>query len=765
MLCEPLGDGMEREMQAPLLPTKGGGREARGRNLLRLIGLLRPHAKLFTLYFTLSIISATIGLVPPYVSKIITDQVLVPMQNLDLLVKLVALLIGLYVLNVAISAAGGYIVEVLHNRVVLDLQKRLYTHMMTLGLDFFDQSQTGDLVAKIFAYVRQIQSFLVDGLQSIMVNILMLIGTLMIIFTMNLKLALSALIPIPIIVVGTLAYQKKVRLAFLRVWKVTSNFMSYVTSVLSSIVLVKILGIEDIENKRFHRYAKDIYDAQINLAKVNVEYFPAMNFSLTLASTLIMLFGGFMVLNGEATVGTIVAFLGYVGQVYTPIRSLSQMTTLYVQAETAYEKILEVLNMEPSVKEAPNAVDRRIEGNIRVENVYFAYSDKPVLKGVSFSVKWGEVVGIVGPNGSGKTTLVRLLTRLYDPDEGRILYDNVDLRELKLSTFRSRVAMVSQEPLLLPGSIALNIVHGLKEASPMDVLLASKISCAHEFVMRLPLAYDTDIGEAGRRLSGGQKQMVCIARALVRRPRVLFLDESTSNVALDLEEKIIRGVLSHLPDSTLILISHRPSLTNYVNRVMEVYDGTIINEFNGLLKERPVLEETDYVTLIDPGSVKLRRVDHSLNVSTREGYTLCNIRARMPFPVSYPSMVILYDEKGDELGIIEDYRKLDEESREAIASHITSEYNVARIKRIVKILPMGGGRRSANVVVVFEDENGIVRREIVLPSTIVVHGNRLSILTSSGIYVADVGALEKNMRLGLLSLAVEAEALWSAVKS
>jgi ABC-type bacteriocin/lantibiotic exporter with double-glycine peptidase domain len=216
MLCEPLGDGMEREMQAPLLPTKGGGREARGRNLLRLIGLLRPHAKLFTLYFTLSIISATIGLVPPYVSKIITDQVLVPMQNLDLLVKLVALLIGLYVLNVAISAAGGYIVEVLHNRVVLDLQKRLYTHMMTLGLDFFDQSQTGDLVAKIFAYVRQIQSFLVDGLQSIMVNILMLIGTLMIIFTMNLKLALSALIPIPIIVVGTLAYQKKVRLAFLR---------------------------------------------------------------------------------------------------------------------------------------------------------------------------------------------------------------------------------------------------------------------------------------------------------------------------------------------------------------------------------------------------------------------------------------------------------------------------------------------------------------------------------------------------------------------
>ncbi|MEM2930988.1 MAG: ABC transporter transmembrane domain-containing protein, partial [Thermoproteota archaeon] len=303
---------METERQDSMLPDRGRGRGAQGESVLRLIGLLRPHLKLLTMYLVLSIVSAAIGLVPPYVSKIITDRVLVPMQDPELLVKLVALLIGLHVLNIAISATGGYLAEVLHNRVVLNLQKHLYTHMMTLSLDFFDQSQTGDLVAKIFAYARQIQSFLIDGLQSIMVNILMLIGTLIIIFTMNPKLALAALTPIPIIIVGTWAYEKKVRFAFLRVWKVTSNFMSYVTSILSSIVLVKTLGIENIETNRFHKYAGEIYDAHINLAKVNVQYFPIMNFSLTLASTLIMLFGGFMVLNGEATVGTIVAFLGYV---------------------------------------------------------------------------------------------------------------------------------------------------------------------------------------------------------------------------------------------------------------------------------------------------------------------------------------------------------------------------------------------------------------------------------------------------------------------
>lgn len=752
------------EPRAPPFPAVGEGRVRRGSNLLKLMSLLKPHLKLFSLYFILSITSTIIGLAPPYINKVITDQVLVPMQHFDLLIKLVALLIGLYVINVVISATGGYIVEVLHNRVVLDLQERLYTHMMALGLDFYDQSQTGDLVAKIFTYVRQIQSFLIDGLQSVMVNILMLVGTLVIIFTMNFKLALVALIPLPVIVIGTWAYQKKVRFAFLRVWKVTSNFMSYVTSVVSSIVLVKVLGIEDIESKRFYKYAKDIYNAQINLAKVNVEYFPAMNFSLTLASTLIMLFGGFMVLRGEATIGTIVAFLGYVGQVYTPIRSLSQITALYVQAETAYEKILEVLNVEPSVKEAPDAADIKINGSIKVEDVYFAYSDKPVLRGVSLEIKPGEVVGIVGPNGSGKTTLVRLLTRLYDPDEGRILYDNVDLRKLKLSSFRSQVVMVSQEPLLLPGSIALNIVHGLKEASPIDVIVASKISCAHNFIMDLPLAYDTDIGEAGRRLSGGQKQMVCIARALVRRPRVLFLDESTSNVAIDLEEKIIKGILNYLPDSTIILISHRPSLTNYINRVIEVQFGKIVNEFEGSLRERAILENGDYVNLIDPSSITIHRENSLLKVSTREGYTLSNIKAKLPFPISYPKMVILYDEKGNELGIIEDYDKLDNESKEAIANYITKEYNMASIKRIIRLLPIGG-RRSANVVVVFEDENGVIRREIVMPNAIVVQNNTLNILTPNGIYIANINKLEKSTRLELLSLAVEAEATWSFIQS
>ncbi|MEM2089171.1 MAG: DUF1854 domain-containing protein, partial [Thermoproteota archaeon] len=240
-----------------------------------------------------------------------------------------------------------------------------------------------------------------------------------------------------------------------------------------------------------------------------------------------------------------------------------------------------------------------------------------------------------------------------------------------------------------------------------------------------------------------------------------FLDESTSNIAVDLEEEIVKGVLSHLPDSTIILISHRPTLTKYVNRVIEVYEGRIVNEYNGLLRERPSSSDAEHAALIDPAGVKISCENDSLKVSARESYALPNVSARLPFPVSYPYMVILYDEKGDELGIIEDYRKLDAESRNAVASYITRKYNVSRIKRIVEILPVGGGRRSANVIIVFEDENGSVRRETVLPSTIIVQGNRLSIVTFHGIYVADLTRLDRSTRLGLLSLAMDVEALWS----
>lgn len=643
--------------------------------------------------------------------------------------------------------------SLLNNRIILDLRVRLYNHIIALDLNFYDRARTGDIVAKVFSYVRQIRRFLVHGLQALIINILMLSGTMMIIFALNYKLALISFLPIPIIISGTWFYQRRARYAFFRLWKVISSFTSYVTSIVNSIILVKILGREWLESRRFLKYVKGVYDAEINLAKLNVRYFPLMNLSLSLTSTLIMLYGGLMVLQGETTIGTVLAFLGYLWRVYGPIRTLSHLVQMYTQAETAYEKLLEVLNIPPSIRNTPDAVDIKLEGNIRVEDVYFAYADRPVLKGINLEIASGEVVGIVGPNGSGKTTLARLLTRLYDPIKGKIVLDGINLKKIKLNSLRKQIVMVPQEPLLLSGMIAFNIAYGSEYASSEEVLLVSKISHAHEFIMQLPLAYDTDVGEAGRKLSGGQKQMICIARALIRKPRILILDEAMSSIAVELEEAIIKGLLSYLPESTIIIISHRPSLMNHVNRVIEIRDGRIINEYKGPLRKRP--ETNNYLEFLNPRELMLCYSNGYLRVIAKEGLILDSLKAKLSFPLSYPKMVILYNSEGSELYIIRNHEDLDQESQKALLSYLKKEHGIVYIKRMILIKPI----MKRNVLVILEDENGTSRKEVIPISNIVVYGNRLIIITSKRMYVADINSLSKDMRVNISSLALEAE-IW-----
>lgn len=734
---------------------------------LRLLEILKPYWKLFSIGVLLFFISTAIDLLPPYLTKEIIDRVLIPMNNLNLLIYYITLLLVLQTAGAIVSAIRRYVMSLVSNRVILDLRNSIYRNLMALSLDYYDKSMTGDIVVRIFDYVRQIDGFLVDGFPSLMMNMLTLFGTLIVIFALNIKLALVSLFSIPVILFGIWAYQKRAYFLFTRIWKVTSNFMSYVTSVISSIILVKVLGRESIEIKRFRKYAEEIYNAQIDLVKLNVMFFQSIDYGIAFSNILLMLVGGFLVLNGETTIGTITAVLSYLSKVYGSIRFLGTFSSQYVQADTAYEKVLEVLSAKPSISEDPDAVDLKLKGCIEVENVFFSYTKgRPVLKGLSFKVESGEVIGIIGPNGAGKTTLVRLLTRLYDPDRGRILYDGVDLKKIKLASFKDQVIMVTQEPLLLPGSIALNIAYGARNVKPIDIIRASKLSHAHSFIMSLPLAYDTDVGEAGRRLSGGQKQMICIARALVKKPPVLILDESTSNVAVDLEQLIMNNVLGFMKNSTLLIISHRPTLMKYVNRLIEVDDGRIINEVDGQLKESPEIDVDRIVKILNPKSISIEFNSLSLHIEIDGKMIAKDAEAKLPFPLSYPNMVALYDSEGNELGIIEDYTSLDEKSREVLKTFLQNQYNLINIKKILRILPLGGGGMrfrgagSANVLLTLESENGEIVREVVSTNLITISGEKVIIPTPKRFYVINMNSLNKTTRIGLLSLALRTENPW-----
>ena len=739
----------------------------------RLLRILKPYWKLFSISMIMFFISTAIDLLPPYIMKEIIDNVLIPMNNFNLLVYYVVLLAVLQLVGAVVSAFRRYLMAIVSNRVTLDLRNKLYGKLMTLSLDYYDKSMTGDIVVRLFDYVRQLNGFLTNGFPSLIMNMLTLFGTLIIVFALDIKLALISLLSVPVILFGTWTYQRKARFLFMRVWKVMSNFMSYVTSVISSIILVKVLGREPIEIKRFRKYAKEIYDAHIDLAKLNVAFFQTISYATALSRIILMLVGGFMVLNGETTIGILTAVLSYLSKVYSSIRFLGTFSSQYVQADTAYEKISEVLNVRPAISEAPDAVDLKLKGCIEVKNVFFSYvKGRPVLKGLSFKVKPGEVVGIVGPNGAGKTTLVRLLTRLYDPDEGRILYDGVDLWKIRLKSFKDQVVMVTQEPLLLPGSIAFNIAYGAKNVKPIDVIRASKLSYAHSFIMNLPLAYDTDIGEAGRRLSGGQKQMVCIARALVKKPPVLILDESTSNVAIDLERLIMNNILGFTRNSTLLIISHRPTLMRYVNRFIEVDDGKIINEVEGHLKKRPEINADRIVKVLNPKSISIEFDGSDLHVSLNGKMVIKGARAKLPFPLSWPNMVILYDSEENEVGIIEDYTHLDERSKNALRIFLQNKYNLINVKKIemlplgMRRPPMGGGRHGGfgrgaqRVLLILESEKGETMREVVPTNLITISGEKVIIPASKRFYIIDINSLDKNTRIGLLSLALQTENPW-----
>ncbi len=542
-----------------------------------IFSIARPYWHLLLLNIVLTLIITALTLVPPYLIKILVDDVLLRTKSVGLLIHVVLVLVGVHLASAITSMARGYLTDYLGHRIVYDLRVKLFHHVESLGMDFFRKNPTGRIVSRILYDTSHIRYFLTWGLNSLIRNMLTLIGIGVILFAMNMDLAMIALIPIPLIIVGIRLFMKSTYKAYHRVWRSWSDVSSLVTEAIMGIDIIKIFNKEREEYDRFVRKLRRLVKLGLDITKLHIEFFPTLSFIISSTVAMVWYWGGIKVLGEALTLGMLTSFIGYMWQFYGPIQELTWLLPSMQEARTCFERVFEVLEEEPNVKDSDDAVDLDIKGKIEFRDVYFSYDGiVPVLKGVSFEIKPGEVVALVGPSGSGKTTIAKLIARFYEPTKGQILIDGVDIRRIKLESLRRQIGIVPQEPFLFNDSVANNIAYGKVCAEPEEIIAAAKIAKAHDFIMKLPEAYDTIVGERGLHLSTGEKQRITIARLLLKDPKIVILDEATSSVDSITEKELHEALSNLIKGRTTIIIAHRLSTVRNADRILVVDKGRIV---------------------------------------------------------------------------------------------------------------------------------------------------------------------------------------------
>jgi subfamily B ATP-binding cassette protein MsbA len=514
----------------------------------------------------------------PLTTKFIIDRVF-PGRDARLLLITAAAMLALYILRSVIQVMGNFLLTYTSSYVVFDVRRRLFEHLQLLHLAFYEREQSGKLVAKLINDVASLQQLIQSALPVISVNIFSILMTISIMSLLSVKLMLMSVWVVPFhIWVGNL-FRRRLYTRSMQVRERNSVVAGNLNEVISGIKVVKSFGMEDHEQKRFVSMIRENLDYEIDLGAINTIRWNILQIIVGLAIAIMVLVGGGLVIGDKLTIGDYVAFFQLHGMLFSPIQEIANLAIQSVQARTGLERVLHILRIQPKVTDRPGArVVTSIEGHVRMENVTFSYTGegKPVLENIDLEARPGEVVALVGPSGSGKSTIVNLLTRFYDPTEGRILVDGVDLRNLQLRAYHRRVAIVLQEPFLFSGSIFDNICYGKGVATEEEVLEAARQANALDFIEELPEGMETQVGERGGMLSGGQRQRISIARALLKDPDILILDEATSSLDTQSEHKVQQALDRLMRGRTVFVIAHRLSTIQNAHRIVVMNKGRIV---------------------------------------------------------------------------------------------------------------------------------------------------------------------------------------------
>lgn len=546
--------------------------------LLRLMGLVRPYWRYMGISTVLAVLAASVELTPPYLTKILIDEVLVPRSNAHLFVWLLGALVGIRLFGTGVNIVRGRLNAWLGSEISFNLRSKLYQHLQWLSLSYFDKRQTGSIMSRVTRDTDALYDFVVNSAPTIALNLLMIIGIATVMVLMDWKLSLLVLIPAPFVVwLSRYAWRRVIRV-WRRHWHRWSRLTAHLGGTLSGMREVKAFTQEQREIQTFDKRNFEIAETGMVAGKINASVFPLISFMVMSSSFVIWYVGGRGVLEGTFELGKLVAFLSYIGMLFGPLSIITNIMDWASRTVTAAERVFEVLDTEPEVRDAPNAIRlTEVQGEIVLENVSFGYEKHhPVLHDVSVHIRPGEMIGLVGPSGSGKTTLINLICRFYDPTRGRILIDGKDLREISMQDLRQHIGVVLQDNFLFPGTIRENIAYARPDATLEEIIEAAKAANAHDFIMRFPDGYDTWVGERGHRLSGGERQRIAIARAILRNPQILILDEATASVDTETERLIQEALERLVQNRTTIAIAHRLSTLRNADRIIVLERGRVV---------------------------------------------------------------------------------------------------------------------------------------------------------------------------------------------
>jgi subfamily B ATP-binding cassette protein MsbA len=544
----------------------------------RLLQLARPHATRFGIAMVCMLIVGATTSALAFLVKPALDEIFLK-RNAEMLIWIPLVVVGIYLTKGVCSYTQTVLMNFIGQRIVADLRANLYRKMQEQSLAFFTQNPTGTLMSRITNDVAYVQGAVSEAVTALLKDSFTLICLVFVIFYRDWQLAIIAMFVFPLAIYPIAKFGQKMRQIATRTQVTVGSLTTLLQETISGTRIVKAFGMEEYENKRFSGENERLFSLHLKAVSINAISSPLMEFLGGLGISAIIFYGGYQVIHGQSTPGTFFSFLTALLMLYEPVKRLTNVNNTIQQGIAGAQRVFSIIDLTPEIRNRPDALPLpRITDHIKIRDVTFRYETKPVLKHITLTIRAGEVVAFVGMSGGGKTTLVNLIPRFYDVSEGSILIDGRDIRDVTVESLRGQIAIVTQQTILFNDTVRNNIAYGDIARGEEEIVAAAKAANAHDFIMRLPMGYDTLIGEQGTKLSGGERQRISIARALLKDAPILILDEATSSLDSEAEIEVQEALENLMKGRTTLVIAHRLSTIRNADRIIVLVNGEVREE-------------------------------------------------------------------------------------------------------------------------------------------------------------------------------------------